>query len=207
MSDIHDAARDGDLEKVKALLNDNPDFVFSKDHNFGQTPLHWALYCEYRCEPVVQLLLAHNAEVNTKDIHGETPLHTAARRSNKALVELLLAHKAEVNAKGNAGQTPLHCALGWHPDDGYEPDEDLVRLLLARGAEVNAKDGNGITPLHEAVSKRRKDLVELLLAHKAEVNTKDGRGLTPLSWVGYIGGSHDFHEDMRELLRQHGGHE
>ena len=37
--EIHDAAKDGDLEKVKALLKDNPDLVFSKD-NDGATPLH-----------------------------------------------------------------------------------------------------------------------------------------------------------------------
>ena len=31
--EIHDAAKDGDLEKVKALLKDNPDLVNSKDNN------------------------------------------------------------------------------------------------------------------------------------------------------------------------------
>ena len=30
--EIHDAAKAGDLEKVKALLKDNPDLVFSKDN-------------------------------------------------------------------------------------------------------------------------------------------------------------------------------
>ena len=29
--EIHDAAKAGDLEKVKAVLKDNPDLVFSKD--------------------------------------------------------------------------------------------------------------------------------------------------------------------------------
>ena len=39
--EIHDAAEDGDLEKVKALLKANPDLVNSKDTN-GMTPLHFA---------------------------------------------------------------------------------------------------------------------------------------------------------------------
>jgi hypothetical protein len=30
--EIHDAARNGDLEEVKTLLKDNPDFVYSKDN-------------------------------------------------------------------------------------------------------------------------------------------------------------------------------
>jgi hypothetical protein len=29
---LHEAARDGDLEKVKELLRDNPDLVFRKDN-------------------------------------------------------------------------------------------------------------------------------------------------------------------------------
>ena len=41
--EIHDAAAAGDLERVKALLKDNPDLVFSKDSG-GQTPLHGAAF-------------------------------------------------------------------------------------------------------------------------------------------------------------------
>ena len=37
--EIHDAAKAGDLAKVKTLLKDNPDLVFSKD-SYGRTPLH-----------------------------------------------------------------------------------------------------------------------------------------------------------------------
>jgi len=43
-SGIHDAALNGDLAKVKALLKTNPDLVFSKDSQ-GDTPLlHAAEY-------------------------------------------------------------------------------------------------------------------------------------------------------------------
>ena len=40
--EIHDAAKNGDLEKVKALLKGNPDLVFSND-TYGLTPLHLAV--------------------------------------------------------------------------------------------------------------------------------------------------------------------
>jgi ankyrin repeat protein len=43
---IHDAAFDGDLEKVIALLNYHPELVSSKDKN-GQTPLHLAVISGY----------------------------------------------------------------------------------------------------------------------------------------------------------------
>ena len=70
--EIHDAAKRGDLAKVKALLKDNPDLVFSKD-NDGKTPLHLAAV--YGHKDVAELLLANKAEVNAKDNDGDTPLH------------------------------------------------------------------------------------------------------------------------------------
>jgi ankyrin repeat protein len=60
--EIHDAARKGNIKKVKALLKKNPDLVSSKD-NEGWTPLYWAVHKK----DVVELLLANKAEVNIKD--------------------------------------------------------------------------------------------------------------------------------------------
>jgi ankyrin repeat protein len=78
--EIHDAAKSGDLEKVKELLKDNPDLVASKD-NYGATPLHWAaLTGQYE---VVGFLLNNNANVNAKSTNGMTPLHQAAYHDHK----------------------------------------------------------------------------------------------------------------------------
>ena len=58
----------------------------------------------------------------------------------------------------------------------------------------------GHTLLHVAEQYQRKDMAELLLAKKAEVNAKDVQGWTPLDWA-----AEKHHEDVAELLRQHGG--
>jgi hypothetical protein len=87
--EIHDAAENGDLEKVKALLKDNPNLVFSKDDN-GAMPLHYAAYGGRK--DVAELLLANKAEVNAKAKNGETPLHMAAQNGHKDVVELLRQH-------------------------------------------------------------------------------------------------------------------
>ena len=52
--EIHDAAKSGDLEKVKALLTGNPNLVFSKDNN-GETPLHDAVVTGHK--DVAELLV------------------------------------------------------------------------------------------------------------------------------------------------------
>jgi hypothetical protein len=72
--EIHDAAKDGNLAKVNALLTENPNLVFGKD-NDGWTLLREA--AENGHKDVLELLLANKADVNAKDKEGETPLYWA----------------------------------------------------------------------------------------------------------------------------------
>jgi ankyrin repeat protein len=90
--EIHDAARDGNLEKVKALIKNNPDLVFSKDDKYnGQTPLHAAVLNRHK--DVAELLLASNADVNAQvPIVGLTPLLIAAGGGYPDVVKLLRQH-------------------------------------------------------------------------------------------------------------------
>jgi|WetSurMetagenome_2_1015567.scaffolds.fasta_scaffold80716_1 uncharacterized protein len=115
--EIHDAARSGDLEKVKMLLNDNPELVSSKD-DFGQTPLHKAMVFDRK--DAVALLLTKKADVNARDYNGFTPLHCAAISGNIGIVKLLLANKADVNAKDNLKGTPLRWAASYRHKDAVE---------------------------------------------------------------------------------------
>jgi hypothetical protein len=86
---IQEAARQGDLDKVKALVKGNPDLVSSKD-SIGFTPLHCAAANGYK--EMAEFLLANNADVNARDDDGETPLHFAADLGHKDLAEMLRRH-------------------------------------------------------------------------------------------------------------------
>ena len=214
--EIHDAAKAGDLEKVKALLKVSPDLVNSRDDKYSRTPLHLAALRGNK--DIAELLLANKADVNAKDTNnyvsqlpnglvlssdtdkdnrdpgGWTPLHEAAFGGNYDVAKLLLDNKADANVKDNDGATALHLAVYGH--------KDVVELLLANKADVNATDKLGHTPLFGAASSGHKDLVELLLTHKANVNAKDIYGNTTMQWMTMVG-----KKEMGELLRQHGGHE
>jgi ankyrin repeat protein len=150
---FHDAAESGDLDKVKAMLNDHPGLVFSRIVNFGDTPLHAA--ASHGHKHMVQLLLAKGADVNVVDQNGQTPLHDTAGSGHTDVVELLLAKGANVNAKMHYDSTPLHMAAS----HGHKA---VAELLLGKGANVNAKNEGGKTPLHEAARKGHKDVVESL---------------------------------------------
>ncbi len=89
--EIHDAAKKGDLDKVKSLLKANPDLVFNKDDNDdGLTPLHMAAIAGYK--EVAELLLASKADVNAKGKNGWTPLHAAELMGHEDVAELLRQH-------------------------------------------------------------------------------------------------------------------
>jgi ankyrin repeat protein len=191
--EIYYAAANGELGKVKALLKTNPDLISSKEDKFGYTPLHLATQEGHK--DVVAYLLANKADVNAREKDNQTPLHLAVVRDHKDVAELLLTNNADVNAKDKNGWTPLHWAAALD-------HEDMAALLLANNADVNAKSSDGTTPLHLATQENDKDIVALLLANNADVNAKDDGGTTPLHLAVFL-----VHEDVADLLRQHGGHE
>lgn len=192
--EIHEAVKNNELVKVRSLIKDSPDLVFSKDED-GFTPLHLAAANGYK--EIAELLLANKADVNAKDNGESTPLHqaVAAGGEHADLLELLVAHKADVNAADANGLTPLHYAA--LADDGK-----AVKLLLAHGAHPDVREKvDGNTPLIIATGKGYKDVAEVLLANGADVNAPDKKG-TPLAWAIHTG-----HPEIADLLRQHGGHE
>ncbi len=83
------AAMSGDLEKVRALIRDKADLVFSKDEQ-ENTPLHWAALNGHK--HVVELLLAEKAEINARNIGGWTPLHMAIYERHEDVARVLSQH-------------------------------------------------------------------------------------------------------------------
>jgi F-type H+-transporting ATPase subunit beta len=81
---------------------------------------------------MVDLLLAHNGDVNISASNGQTPLHWAAIRGALEIAAGLIKGGANINAKDQSGRTPLHWA-------GLHGHEAITNLLLANGAEVDSE--------------------------------------------------------------------
>ena len=107
--DIHQAAKDGNIEAIKQHLDAGTD-VNEKSEPNGFTSLHIAAGNGHK--EIVVLLIANGAEVNAKIYGGKTPLDLAIFRNHPELAELLIAKGADLNAKDNNGRTPLDFAIG-----------------------------------------------------------------------------------------------
>jgi quinoprotein dehydrogenase-associated probable ABC transporter substrate-binding protein len=115
-----------------------------------------------------------HADVNARDLQGETPLDNAIRKASLALVTYLVEHGAEVNGQDHDGWTPVMTAA-WLDDAG------IIHYLVAHKADVNMKGAGGLTPLAIA-SQNGKDVAAVaLIEDHANANQTVGEGgYTPL---------------------------
>jgi len=169
-AEIHDAALNGDLAKVKELIQKDPTLLNSKGRN-DKAPIHWA--CQGGHLEIVKFLVEKGAPVDSLNNVKETPLVYAAEGGYKGVAVYLISKGANVNAPTVRDQFPIQYAV-------WAGKTDLVMLLAEKGADVTRKEDNDWTLLHDAAWGESVELVQLLLTKglKADVATKDGR--TPL---------------------------
>ena len=160
-----DAAMDGDLETVRALVANGGDV--DEAHGDGMTALHWAAFRD-DLEMAV-LLVGANADVAAATrIGGIVPLSMAATNGSAPMIDVLVDGGALVNWPTSTGATPLMAAA-------TSGRVDAVQRLLDHGAFVNAREtANGQTALMFAAWENRADVIRLLIERGAHV------GLTSL---------------------------
>ena len=166
---LHDAAKDGDAELVKLLIDAGTDV--NKANANEWTPLCTAA-ANGRTD-CVKLLINAGADVNKADEDSETPLFTAAANGHAECMKLLIDAGADVNKVDKEGWTPLSTAA-------LEGHTECVKLLINVGADVNMADKYGWTPLFWAAWYGRTECVKLLITAGADVNKADKKGVTPL---------------------------
>jgi hypothetical protein len=125
MYPLHAAARYGNFEVVRILIEYDPAYINARD-KYGWTPLLRALENHnFKDGYILRLLLEHGADINAQTAFGQTPLYVAFGSGRLEMVRLLLEHGADVEAKDKDGKTALQKAA----------DGEVVKLLREHGAK------------------------------------------------------------------------
>lgn len=88
---------------------------------------------------LLDLLIAHGADVALQGKDGLTALYDACMNRHTRLAERLLVAGADPNQSIRSGDTALHAAV-------FRQDEPIVSLLLTHGADVNITNRHRKTP-------------------------------------------------------------
>jgi len=170
-ADLFDAIDGGDVDRVRALLAEDPSLAAARD-DAGVSAL---LRARYRLDRA--LVAAIRQRLDALDAPEAAALGELDR-----LAVLLDADPSLVEARTPDGFTLLHLAA-------FFAGADAVRLLLARGADVDAHGTGWMTgsALHSAVSARDADAVRTLLDADAEVDAGQQGGYTPLHGAAHNG--------------------
>ena len=171
---LHDAAKSGDLDNARKLLQSGKYDVNMKivyyAYEYKCTALHLACYNGH-IDMVRMLISEFKADVNIRDSYGNTPLHRAGMNGNEDIV-LTLIHEfsCNVNIKDYNGGTFLHraCAYGH------------ANIVKSAGMHISplVVDKKGNTPLHLASSHGHRECVEAMLQLNAPIMLRNANGQT-----------------------------
>jgi len=209
--DIWEASVEGDVERVRQLIEENPEAV-NLIHEDGIAPLHLA--ANFGHKEVVLLLIEKGADVNVRQgpsppgfYYLSTPLHKAILSGHREIASILIQNGADINAEYNIRDYPdldqpgnldreimFVREFNVNRDLGYISftplhlavcleDKEKVILLVENGAKVNSINNVGSTPLHYACCLQNKEILYFLLDNEADIHIKNDYGCPPLHFL------------------------
>ena len=164
---LTEAARDGSLSVVEALLDHgaDPEIQEGADNASG-TPLNRAI--DYGHLNVVRLLLQRGANPRVLDTFNRTILHSAAVNGQDEILRVLFENKTgvDINAQGTNGRTAMH-------DAAYFDYCSTINILFENGARTDIHDNANRSPLGVAKDVNNVKALELLTKLRKEETNHD----------------------------------
>ena len=163
----------------------------------------------------VKILLHKDANIQSRDQDGDSPLHLAALYGHTEVIQYLISQSADIHSRGHHGRTPLMMAAENCKGEEIIPlliaakarvnDRDTerestalhiscrygtvgaVKELLQGGGDVHMSDRFGVLPIHKAAVDGSVPKLEALIMHGARANVTDQLGYTPLMAACWYG--------------------
>jgi hypothetical protein len=167
--DIVEAAKNGNLNAVQAILEKDPSMLNAKNRN-GYTPLHWA--CMRAHWDVAKYLVQKGADLNVVGGDGGTQVNWAVHHDNVDMIQFLFENGAKLNNQNQWGMTELHTAI-------WRGNINVVKFLLDQGSDPEIKTNEGWTAMHYAYRSGHDNIIEMLKNRGLSMTAKDSMGRTP----------------------------
>jgi ankyrin repeat protein len=203
---LSDAARNGDIERLAALMNRHPGKLLVRAKPYAWSLLHFAAAGGHLA--AVDFLLSRGLDVNTREQGDNTyAMHWAAAGGHLDVVRRLADAGGDIIGHGDDHELEV---IGWATC--WEPCQHAVAdFLVSRGARhhifsaiamnlanevrrIVASDPSALNrrmsrnevhqmPLHFAVRKHRPEMVSLLLDLGADPLAVDGSGMPAAAYA------------------------
>ncbi|XP_055632592.1 NF-kappa-B inhibitor cactus-like [Toxorhynchites rutilus septentrionalis] len=154
---LHWSVSHGASDVVREMIKVAPRYCLDIQNDFCQTALHLSVLTDQ--PKVVRLLVAAGANLEIRDVLGNTPLHLACLRGKTTCAKELLASKVSFNFElwNYSGKRCIHVAT-------EKSNIEILRCLVSAGADINSREGSaGLTPLHIATEMENEQVIDFLL--------------------------------------------
>jgi ankyrin repeat protein len=186
------AVESGDLDTVLFAL------ALGADPALG-SPFVIASFAERH--DIMETLTKYGADVNEKDLNGETVLARAIDDETMDEVRFVLSLGADANlANHNEAHSIFSMLAGCeHQDSDGCVHEEIVLILLEHGFDISSQDENGNTIFHLAVYKANIRLLRAMLSRTTSPDVLDinnGHGWTALHYATYQSRMDSTHREL-----------
>jgi ankyrin repeat protein len=156
-------------QEIEAKIKADPSLATETDRESGSSGILFA--CTHNSPALIDVFLAHGANLLSKDRAGTTTLHMATK--SISVMKELLKKGVPVDIQDNEGYTPLMAAaVGGSPKD--------IACLVEHGANVNHQAKDGQTALMQAVEWNDGFAARHLIADGARLEAFDKHHITAL---------------------------
>lgn len=146
------------------LKKEDVDVNVKKYGDYGDSLIHAVIedISDEKLSDLLKMLIQHDANLESEDMFGRTPLTLAVLYHKKNAIECLINNNANVNA----------CSLNAAIHENEQENLNIMNILVKHGADVNFKGQCTRSPLMSAVSMKSLPMTSFLLSNGADLFLK-----------------------------------
>jgi len=178
----------GDINKVREIINKCPEKINSTENVVSATPLHVAAL--YGNTTLIKLLIDYGADVNAPDLHGNKSINYASRNLHNEAIEILVENGSDI-PPGIITNVIYPWRTTFKINDGYIPGPDktskykeiikeIIRYYINHGVDINYGTGpyENAPILFVIPGEYGIDMVRYFHDNGADLKVKDDREAT-----------------------------